>query len=225
MKTLVLIILACIIACPSYAEIIGTANVVDGDTIKLDSSVTRGDVVNLQLVTIRLLGIDAPEAAQQCELNGLKSFCGIEAGEALKRKIGKNKIRCEGHRRDVYGRLLAICFLGAENINAWLIAQGWAVRFMDAGQQYKHEEQVARSQRKGIWSGDFETPADYRKRQKLIHRKPACYIKGNISRNGKMLYHLPGTEWYDATRINPARGERFFCTEDEARAAGWRKSK
>ena len=55
---------------------------------------------------------------------------------------------------------------------------------------------------------------------------PARYIKGNISlRTGERIYHLPGQQHYEKTEINPAAGERWFCTEDEARANGWRKSK
>ena len=52
----------------------------------------------------------------------------------------------------------------------------------------------------------------------------ACSIKGNISLDGEKIYHIPGQEFYDATEIDPAYGERWFCTEAEARAAGWRKS-
>ena len=48
-----------------------------------------------------------------------------------------------------------------------------------------------------------------------------CRIKGNISGSGK-IYHVPGTAAYAKTKIDEARGERWFCTEDEARAAGWR---
>ena len=52
----------------------------------------------------------------------------------------------------------------------------------------------------------------------------ACSIKGNISLDGEKIYHVPGQEFYNATEIDPAYGERWFCTEAEARAAGWRKS-
>jgi len=53
-----------------------------------------------------------------------------------------------------------------------------------------------------------------------------CNIKGNISmRTGERIYHVPGGEVYNATVINPAKGERWFCSEAEARAAGWRKSR
>ena len=55
--------------------------------------------------------------------------------------------------------------------------------------------------------------------------KPECVIKGNISVNsGTRIYHLPGMEYYELTIINPSRGERWFCTESEAIANGWRKS-
>lgn len=48
-----------------------------------------------------------------------------------------------------------------------------------------------------------------------------CRIKGNISESGR-IYHVPGSEWYDRTQINTSRGERWFCSEAEAKAAGWR---
>lgn len=52
-----------------------------------------------------------------------------------------------------------------------------------------------------------------------------CNIKGNISVNtGESIYHMPGQEYYDATRISPEHGERWFCSEEEARHAGWRKA-
>ena len=53
----------------------------------------------------------------------------------------------------------------------------------------------------------------------------ACNIKGNISISGERIYHMPGQKYYSETRINTRSGERWFCSEDEARAAGWRKSK
>jgi hypothetical protein len=54
---------------------------------------------------------------------------------------------------------------------------------------------------------------------------PHCTIKGNISVDGERIYHMPGQRYYDVTAINPVFGERWFCSESEARAAGWRKSK
>jgi hypothetical protein len=55
--------------------------------------------------------------------------------------------------------------------------------------------------------------------------KSGCDIKGNISFNsGDKIYHVPGQNFYNETEINPNKGERWFCTEAEARANGWRKA-
>jgi hypothetical protein len=52
-----------------------------------------------------------------------------------------------------------------------------------------------------------------------------CDIKGNISKKGERIYHVPGQRWYDETVISPGKGEAWFCTEAEARANGWRKAR
>lgn len=54
---------------------------------------------------------------------------------------------------------------------------------------------------------------------------PGCNIKGNISATGERIYHMPGQKYYAATRINLVWGERWFCSESEARGAGWRKAR
>lgn len=54
---------------------------------------------------------------------------------------------------------------------------------------------------------------------------PACDIKGNVSINsGAKIYHVRGQEYYDETIIRREYGERWFCSENEARAAGWRRA-
>jgi hypothetical protein len=63
---------------------------------------------------------------------------------------------------------------------------------------------------------------------RLAEKAPAstCNIKGNISvKNGERIYHVPGQKYYVETKIEARRGERWFCSEAEARAAGWRKSR
>jgi endonuclease YncB( thermonuclease family) len=52
-----------------------------------------------------------------------------------------------------------------------------------------------------------------------------CKIKGNVSRSGEKIFHVPGQDYYVDTRISVQRGERWFCSEAEARAAGWRKAR
>lgn len=56
-------------------------------------------------------------------------------------------------------------------------------------------------------------------------QQPGCNIKGNVGYDsGERIYHMPGQEYYSVTNINPDYGERWFCTEAEAQAAGWRRS-
>ena len=87
----------------------------------------------------------------------------------------------------------------------------------------------AKATKIGIWSGTFVMPWDFRHSQQSAgagNTAPGqCLIKGNISSKGERICHVPGGRYYDATVIDTAKGKRWFCSEAEARAAGWRKSK
>lgn len=76
---------------------------------------------------------------------------------------------------------------------------------------------------------DFERPRIARGRQPARAAGDArgrCSIKGNVSYiSGQRIYHTPGDRYYARTRISPSRGERWFCSESEARAAGWRRAR
>jgi hypothetical protein len=50
-----------------------------------------------------------------------------------------------------------------------------------------------------------------------------CVIKGNINDRGQRIYHMPGDKFYGRTNISAAKGERWFCSEVEATAAGWQR--
>lgn len=81
-----------------------------------------------------------------------------------------------------------------------------------------------------MWRGDFVPPWEWRRGKRLQattmpDRAADCTIKGNISSSGERIFHILGTQHYDRTRINTAKGERWLCTEAEAMAAGWRKAK
>lgn len=58
----------------------------------------------------------------------------------------------------------------------------------------------------------------------VVVQAPVCDIKGNITLAGEKVYHLKGTPFYSTTIINSMRGEKYFCTEDAAKEAGWRKA-
>ncbi|MEO3389010.1 hypothetical protein [Mesorhizobium sp. CAU 1741] len=73
----------------------------------------------------------------------------------------------------------------------------------------------------GYTSDDFSTDG-----LKALMPGSGCNIKGNVSINtGERIYHVPGQKYYDETRISPDYGERWFCSEKEARKAGWRKAR
>jgi len=82
-----------------------------------------------------------------------------------------------------------------------------------------------------MWKGRFIEPWEWRRGKRFSapaanDNQPAgCSIKGNIGRSGERIYHLPGQPSYAATRISPERGERWFCSEAEAEAAGWRPAR
>jgi len=80
----------------------------------------------------------------------------------------------------------------------------------------------ARGKAIGLWAAPAIPPWEWRRKGSQLTTSTDCNIKGNISSSGKRIYHVPGGRWYGKTKINEAKGERWFCSEDEARAAGWR---
>ena len=77
---------------------------------------------------------------------------------------------------------------------------------------------------RGLWSGEFVPPWDWRRGVRLAThdiRPDGCAIKGNINAKGRRIYHVPGSASYGPTIIDEGKGECWFCSEAEARAAGW----
>lgn len=118
-----------------------------------------GDTLAAGAERLRLIGIDAPEADQSCGGEGAKDWpCGGAARDALAKFAASPDAYCAGSARDRYGRVLVHCNLGETDVNAALVRQGMAV----ASGDYHEEEAVAREAGKGIWSGPFETPREWR---------------------------------------------------------------
>ena len=141
--------------CMSAPAIQGTASVIDGDTIEIGGE------------RIRLNAIDAPESSQLClDAAGKRFRCGQKSAYALADMIGRSVVSCEPKSRDRYKRIIAICSKGTTNLNAWMVAQGWAVAFRKYGIDYIREEDEARLARRGIWAGSFDMPWDWRARNK-----------------------------------------------------------
>ena len=212
----------------------GIAKVIDGDSLTVAGN------------KVRLYGIDAPEHDQQCTQGSTKWPCGTAATEKLRTLVGTDKIDCEQRDIDRYDRIVAICKRGATDLGAAMVSAGLALAYLQYSDAYVDEERAASSAKLGMWGGEFTAPWDYRhsgndasqhapsqlsptQQPQTASAQPSpssparnCAIKGNINSHGERIYHLPGTRNYNETVITESKGERWFCSEAEARAAGWR---
>jgi endonuclease YncB( thermonuclease family) len=187
-------------------------------------SVIDADTVDVGGVRVRLFGIDAPEIGQTCtDAAGADWPCGDWAAQQVMALYQGDAAQCAAVDTDRYGRTVARCTVQGLDIGAILVSAGLATAYRDYSTDYVATEAAAKAQRLGIWAGTMQEPAAYRHRD----QDPApgdCAIKGNISDHGQ-IYHLPGSRSYAGTRIDEARGERWFCTEADAQQAGWRPAR
>ena len=188
--------------------------------------VTDGDTVNVLdkaniLHKIRLQGIDAPERKQDFGRKSRQNLAGYIAGLY---------IEVEHDKRDRYGRIIGKLIRGGQDINLLQIKDGfaWHYKFYQKEQSeldrmlYSLAEIEARNKKLGLWSAKAIPPWEWRRKGSQETTKKGCNIKGNINSKGDRIYHVPGMSSYGPTRINEAKGERWFCSEKEAKAAGWR---
>ena len=122
--------------------------------------VIDADTVDVDGVRYRLHGIDAPEARQTCRALGLTWGCGAAATEALMSRA--EGMSCAGSGADRFGREIGICSSGGVDLNAWLVANGWALAYRQFSTDYVGQEEQARSDRRGIHRGAFVEPWNWR---------------------------------------------------------------
>ena len=230
------LVLLAVLACSWTPSAVVAQDVVSGPARVID-----GDTVEIRGRRVRLHGIDAPESTQTCtDVAGRTYGCGRVATAALASMVGHATVTCQARDTDRYGRLVAACFRDGVDLNALMVSNGHAMAYRRFSRDYVAHEDAARARRLGVWQGRFEAPWDWRRTQgggsspsPSSRRDPAasgnerrdCVIKGNVSRSGARIYHVPGGASYDATRISEDKGERWFCSEAEARDAGWRRAR
>ena len=216
--------------------------------------VTNGDTFRLDTTIYRLDGIDAPEIDQTClDQSGDVWPCGVAARDRLNGYLGNRAVRCEDKGPDpVYKhRRIGICSIESEatTLNEWLVREGWAIKLdPDAKGRFAAEEADARENRRGLWKGCFADPRDLRRwnpsgarligggclasHQNRIRAKlfrvdtampPGCPIKAKLALRAigyEGIYHLPGCGSYRRLK----RANRWYCSEEDALAEGFRKA-
>lgn len=191
--------------------------------------VIDGDTLGMGGERIRLYGIDAPESGQTCERSGDRWQCGQAATAALASWLDGKVTECVELERDRYDRAVSTCSANGQDVGEWMVRQGWAVEYRQYSDgRYALSERDAATRRVGMHAGAFARPAEWRSGtagsevEASYQRAGDCRIKGNINSEGERIYHVPGMRSYGPTRIDEGRGERWFCSEQDALAAGWR---
>jgi len=196
------------------------------------ASATGGDTLRIGKSAIRLDGIEAPDRDQTCARSDQRRWrCGEAAQAALARLIGGRTVRCEPAGTDASGIVRATCHAGDTDVAGALVQAGHVLADNSMLARYRSEQGRAREAKAGLWSGpgEPERAADWRTRLWNEARAKApkgCPIKGKVAGRGEgaKTYHLPWSPTYGRLRVVSARGERWFCTEEEARGAGFSPS-
>ncbi|WP_050929351.1 thermonuclease family protein [Aestuariivita boseongensis] len=199
----------------ALADVSGAVRVIDADT--WDVGGTR----------VRLFGIDAPERDQTCTRpSGEVWECGLWSSAQTRAEFDGAWAQCEALDRDRYGRVVARCAVRGRDVARVLVQSGWAYAYRRYSMDYDLDEKGAAVRGVGLHGSSAQAPAEFRAERRAPETPDrTCAIKGNISASGKRIYHMPGQEHYRQTQINPAKGERWFCSEAQAQAAGWRRAR
>jgi endonuclease YncB( thermonuclease family) len=183
----------------------------DGETFTLLTA-------DKQQIKIRLAEIDAPESGQPYGNKSKQTLSGLIFGK---------DVRVVVQTKDRYGRTVGRPYVGGLDVCAEMVRMGaaWAYREYLIDRSLLTLEADAKVDKRGLW-GTSEAqampPWEWRRTGGQNSVSGGCQIKGNINSQGDRIYHVPGSRSYGATRINELKGERWFCSEAEARAAGWR---
>ncbi len=228
---------AMLLAVPIWAgqpEIVGIPRVIDADTLEVSGQ------------RIRLGGIDAPEMSEEClRADGRRWACGAWATEQARAMLAGQRVHCVDLGQRTYQRAVGRCYLDGQDIAVSLIEAGAArrcaryARAQGQDKAYAAAEARGMQAQAGVFGGplnplagfcddrqDVRQDARQDTRQDTRQGVPVatrCAIKGNVSQNGQ-IYHLPGQRDYQRVNMDKP-GVRWFCSEEAAQAAGWRRAR
>src|SRR4051794_3179850 len=225
---------------PASASSAATATVKDGGTLQLGSAIFRLD------------GIDAPAFDQMCIDEHADPFaCGVETRDQLTKLIGGRQVRCDDLGADpaYKKRRLGLCTIEGETVSLGQILIQKGLALADTNGKFQVDQLAAKDGSRGLWKGCFVSPADFRvwkkdaaliggacrpERDQQIRAvlfpsdpdmPPGCAIKGKYAVRARVtgnvgIYHLQACRSYPGMN----NSERWFCSEEAAQAAGFRKA-
>ena len=197
--------------------------VIDGDTLQ-----SGGDIV-------QLYGIDAPELGQLCRRNGKPWQCGVEAAFALHKLItlSGTAVICEDwHDGSVAagptGEGIRVCQLGKDQeLGLSMLRNGHAMALPGSFPYYGQIERQAKQTGLGIWGSEFTPPWEWREGRRIAQEvgQPGedCNVKGSLDDDGSRIYLVPTDRDFARATVDQSAGEQLFCSDEEAREAGWRR--
>ncbi|MGB9707620.1 MAG: thermonuclease family protein [Microgenomates group bacterium] len=181
-------------------------DVIDGDTFQLQSG-----------KRVRLLGVDAPEY-DRCG--------GVQAKRELESLIKGKIVYLKEEQPETFGRSLALVYQGKIFVNEVILKKGWGrpdYRKNSQRERLTSAYHYAKDNKLGIFSSLCRDSNSLTREP--VNTKTECNIKGNIDKNTyQKFYHLPGCKHYNEVVIEKDIGERYFCTEEEAQKAGFKKA-
>jgi endonuclease YncB( thermonuclease family) len=180
--------------------------------------------------------------------------CGVEARDQLTTLIGDRELHCDdlGPDNAYKNWHLGTCTVKGEatSLNEFMVKRGFAMNSATAGKsRFGEDETDAKNNRRGLWRGCFVAPHEFRTgrkdgallggacrsdkdreiREALFPQEltmpSGCGIKGKYALRARVtgnvgIYHLQMCASYPAL----TRPDRWFCSEDDAKAAGFRKA-
>lgn len=183
------------------SESVMVTNVVDGDTFDINSG-----------ERVRMYGINAPEYPNGCLAE--------ESKTRLEELILNKKIKIINKGKDNFGRSLGMIYIDKLSINKVLVTEGLAIYDGKVNPDNKEVLEMenanneAKMTSRGLWSS------------KCSQLNKKCVIKGNFREaDNTKVYSLPNCYNYDKTIVDPTGRDKWFCSEAEAVAAGFVKSK
>ncbi|WP_031550510.1 thermonuclease family protein [Parvularcula oceani] len=166
-----------------------------------------------------LYGIDAPELGQRC-LSGTHLYpCGLDAALALDKRIKLDPLHCEAAPER---RSELVCHVGGSSLAELQIHDGYAYPDPGAPYAFRQAAQTAKAAHLGVWRGEHVAPARWLEGERLPAENAspqACPVIG-VSEEGARLYFVPTDADYRQVAALP--GITRFCSDEEARSAGWR---